>query len=288
MENKRRELAIVGIFWDGYYDLWEDFLELKEKFWRNCPYPLYIVNQTKDLGYSKDYDVTVIHAGDDAEYSKKVRCAIESIDAKYYLLLLDDFFFTKELDGAVLEDTIQFMKDNHLAYYSMPLPEFMDECNGSSFKGLPYVQNIETSKEYTLSCQPAIWERDFLKNSIGTGNYNAWIFEGMYAKSKVSHSKEFLDQCKIDVSNALGLIHGALQGKMIPPTIEKLHRGGYEMKNKREVLPDSEYAAHERKAKLKALIPLPLQRIIKKMFKTNSVTGKYDDAIVKQMNEMGL
>ena len=34
----RTGLAIVGIFWDGYYDMWEDFLELKEKFWRDCPY----------------------------------------------------------------------------------------------------------------------------------------------------------------------------------------------------------------------------------------------------------
>lgn len=288
MENKRQELAIVGIFWDGYYDVWEDFLELKERFWKNCPYPLYIVNQTKDLNYAKDYEVTVIHAGDDAEYSKKVRCAIDAIDAQYYLLLLDDFFFSKHLDGAVLEDRIQFMKENHLSYYSMPLPEFMDECNGSSFKGLSHVQNIETSKEYTLSCQPAIWEREFLRKSVGAGNYNAWVFEGMYAKSKISHTKEFLDQCKIDVSNVLGLIHGALQGKMIPPTIEKLRQLGYEMKNKREVLPDSAYAAHERKAKLKARIPLPLQRVIKRMFRINSVTDRYNDSIVKQMNEMGL
>lgn len=288
MENKQSELAIVGIFWDGYYDIWEDFLELKEKFWKNCPYPLYIVNQTKNLSFSKKYDVTVINAGADAEYSKKVRCAIENINSKYLLLLLDDFFFTKPLDGPVLDDRIEFMKENHLNYYSMPLPEFLDECNGSSFKDQPYIQNIETSKEYTLSCQPALWEKNFLADRIGQANYNAWIFEGMYAKAKFSHTKEFLDQCKIDVSNILGLIHGALQGKMIPPTIEKLHQLGYDMKNTREVLPASAYSAHERKAKLKAYIPLCMQKLLKRVFKINSVTDKYKDAIVEQMNNLGI
>lgn len=288
MESKRQELAIVGIFWDGYYDIWEDFLELKERFWKDCPYPLYIVNQTKDLSYTKKYDVTVINAGEDAEYSKKVRCAIENIDADYYLLLLDDFFFTKHLEGPVLDDRIQFMKDNRLNYYSMPLPEFLDECNGSSFNGHSHIQNIETSKEYTLSCQPAIWERNFLKKSIGTGNYNAWVFEGIYAKSKMSHTKEFLKQCKIDVGNVLGLIHGALQGKIIPPTIEALRQSGYVMKNNRAILSVSAYSAHERKARLKAYIPLFIQKIIKRLFRINSVTDKYNDDIVKQMNEMGL
>ena len=31
MEKVNNKIAVVGIFWDGYYDIWEDFLELKEK-----------------------------------------------------------------------------------------------------------------------------------------------------------------------------------------------------------------------------------------------------------------
>ena len=287
MENKPK-LAIVGIFWDGYYDLWEDFLELKEKFWKNCPYPLYIVNQTKNLKYDKSYDVTVIHAGEDAEYSRKVQKALQEIDADYFLLLLDDFFFTKNLEGPVLDGRILFMKDNQLNYYSMPLPEFLDKRNGASFKGLSHIHNIETSREYTLSCQPAIWERGFLKKSIGTGNYNAWVFEGIYAKSKMSHTKEFLDQCKIDISNILGLNHGALQGKMIPETIEALQRKGYHVKNNREIMSVSECAVHKRKMKLKAMTPLLFQKIVKKFFKTKSVIERYKDEIAAQMSNMNL
>ena len=38
--------------------------------------------------------------------------------------------------------------------------------------------------EYTVSCQPAIWKKEFLKECIGTENYNAWICEGVYIYSK--------------------------------------------------------------------------------------------------------
>ena len=88
----KTELAIVGIWYDGYYDIWEDFLELKEKFWPDCPYPMYIVNQTKELTYEKKYDATVIHAGADAEYSKKIQTAIDwcwKISFSVILLILN-------------------------------------------------------------------------------------------------------------------------------------------------------------------------------------------------------
>lgn len=288
MENRQNELAIVGIFWDGYYDIWEDFLELKEKFWNNCPYPLYIVNQTKQLCYNKKYDVTVINAGEDAEYSRKVQVALEYIDAEYLLLVLEDFFFTCSLDGAVLDKYLEIMKNEDLYYLRMPLTEFRGSFRGSRFKDYESIINIGSSKEYTLSCQPSLWRKDFLKKCIGEGNYNAWVFEGIYAKSRMAHTSEFLSHCKIETSNALGLVHGALQGKMIPQTIDVIRNAGYEMKNKRPTLSVKYYESYEKKERLKAIIPYPMQKILKKYIRMNSILEKYDEEIKKQMCIMGI
>ena len=71
------KLAIVGTFYDGYYDLWEDFLELFYTNWPDCPYPLYIVNDEKELSFKKEYKVNVIHAGHKAEYSQRVQTAVK-------------------------------------------------------------------------------------------------------------------------------------------------------------------------------------------------------------------
>ena len=157
------KIAVVGIFWDGYYDIWEDFLELKEKFWKDCPYPLYIVNETMDLQFSKKYEVTVLHAGDNALYSRKVQKALNEIEADYFLLLLEDFFFSKPLEKMVLNDVLCIMNEHNLSYMRMPMEEFKGSSKGSKFNGYNTIHNIETNSEYTLSCQPSIWRKDFLK-----------------------------------------------------------------------------------------------------------------------------
>ena len=288
MSLRKMNIAIVGIFYDGYYDLWEDFLELKEKFWKDCPYPLYIVNQTKDLDFEKKYDVTVIHAGADAEYSRKVQTAIKEIEADYYLLLLDDFFFSKKLEARVLDKIIVFMEENNLSYYGMPMGEFAKAPHSSRFNGMRNVYNITHKDEYTVSCQPSIWKKDFLIKCIGKGNYNAWVFEGIYIKSKDAHKEEFLAKCKLDTSNFLHILHGALQGKMMPNTVRAYQNIGYTLKTTRPVLSRKVQIVHNYKAKLLTLIPIWDQKMMRKVLHRSSVIDKYEQEIISEMQIMNI
>lgn len=284
MEN----LAIVGIFYDGYYDLWEDFLELKEKYWKDCPYPLYIVDNIKNLTYAKQYDVTVIHAGGDAEYSKRIQTALTQINADYYLLLLDDFFFGKNIEGACLDKYIKIMKENSLSYYAIPVCGFTGQGKGEKFNGMKGVYRISQHEEYTVSAQAAIWEKSFLAECIGKENYNAWIFEGIYCKSKKAHGANFLSKCVVDKNNVLGLYHGALQGKMLYSTVNYFKSQGYTMFNKRDVLSKNAVAKHLCKQKIKSLLPLSIQKVIKRMFNTNSVVERYKTEIDFQMKKLNM
>ena len=276
------KIAIVGIFFDGYYDLWEDFLELFGKFWPDCPYPKYIVDNLKNLEFEKNYNFNVIHAGETAEYSRKVQTALEEIDADYYYLILEDFFIGKPITEDPFPAALAYMNKFNVEYYSMPLKEFQSEkkkCN---------IERLKANKEYTVGCQPAVWSKDFLKKCIGNENYNAWIFEGIYAKSEQAHTKEFLDKLCIDYSNPLHFYHGALQGKILPSTYLYFQSIGYEFKNKREVLSKEEYNKYLRKKMIKKCIPVWMQIIIKKYIKTNSVIERYDEEIHYVMNKMGI
>ena len=280
--DKRMKLAIVGIWFDGYYDLWEDFLELFRKYWPECPYPLYVVEQEKEIDFDKDYNVTVLHAGADAEYSRKVQVAVNEIDADYYLLLLEDFFIGEPLKKNALAGVMKGIEEKGIKYYRIPLGEFTPK----KYKGK--IVRLTPDYEYTVSCQPSIWRRDFLKQCIGTDNYNAWVFEGIYSKSKKAHSDEFLDGCIIDYTNRLHLYHGALQGKMLNKTCDHFERMGYEFHNKRERLDKAAENKHKRKELVKSLIPINVQRYIKKHLKTSSVVERYDDQIQELITKMNL
>ena len=267
------KLAIVGIFFDGYYDLWEDFLELFEMNWGECPFPLYIINNEKNLKFEKNYNVQVFHAGKDAEYSRKVQLALEKIDAEYYLLLLEDFFIGEQLNRDVLSSTLNYIDSNKIRYYRMPLNEFIS----NNKKGK--VEKISPSMEYTLSCQPSIWKKSFLKECIGEDNYNAWIFEGIYVKSQKAHTVEFLKGCYVDYRNILRLYHGALQGKILRETYIYFKKRGYTFRTKRGIINRKERIKHKLKRIIDKNCPHFLRQIVKIYYKKNSVIEKYDKEI---------
>lgn len=200
-------MAIVGTFYDGYYDLWEDFLNLLTYYWPDCPYPVYIVNDMKELNFDKKYNVTVYHAGENAKYSQRVQTALREIEAEYYLLLLEDFFIGEKLQASVLEDILTFMKENDAKYYRMPTRDFIP------FYKKQHIEKIKPQMEYTVSCQPSIWKKDFLRKCIGIDKYNAWVYEGIYSKAPVAHTEVFLKGCYCDYRNVLCLYHGVLQSK---------------------------------------------------------------------------
>lgn len=277
-----KKLAIVGIFFDGYYDMWEDFLELYYRNWKDCPYPLYIVNNDADLHFQKKYPVNVIHAGADAEYSRKVQIAIEQIDADYYLLLLEDFLIGKKLQSDVLSEVMRFIVDKKIKYYQMPMREF------TAIKNINRIIPIMPQMEYTFSCQPSIWQKNFLQKCIGTGNYNAWVFEGIYTKSRKARTKHFLKDCYKDYRNLLCLYHGALQGKMLPKTYKHFSKQGYHFKSKREVLSRKKEFISLGKTQIKGLIPYRFQKRIKGLTNNNSVIERYNQDIYRLIKEMDL
>lgn len=273
-----KKIAIVGIFFDGYYDIWEDFLELISIHWPDCPYDIYIVDNEMDLEFNKKYKVQVIHAGKDAEYSTKVRTAVQNIDADYYLLLLEDFFFERKVKTYQLDDLVSLMAKNGIEYLRMPMFDFSGK--GDSVKHLSTLDSessfhfIPSTSEYTISCQPSLWGKNFLKACIGEGNYNAWIFEGIYTYSKFAHTNEFLSKCRIDFNNILGLRHGAVQGKMLPSVCKAFVQQGYSFKNKRGQLSGLKYIMYSIRQKMGEYMPLSFLRFVRRRL-GKSVVEKY-------------
>lgn len=276
------KLAIVGIFFDGYEDMWYDFLNLFHKNWANCPYPLYIVDNVAELDPQKadTSKVTVIHAGKDAEYSRKVQVAVEQIDAEYYLLLLEDFFVVKPVSNGNIREVLDFIKREKIEYYAMPMPEFVDDKETACYGDRKDIFRITTRKEYLMSCQPSIWKREFLDLCIGRENYNAWIFEGIYAKTPCVRNEEFLKKSVIDYSNVLQLRHGALQGKMLPSTVKAIKACGYEMTSPRSVLSAKQQIVHDvKKLAHKVIKVIPIPEVLMQKLKSQSVLNKFADQI---------
>ncbi len=281
-----QDLAIVGIFYDGYSDLWEDFIELFKKNWPDCRFEKYIVDQSLD--YDKCEIFTVIHAGENAEYSTKVQAACQHINAEYVLLLLDDFFIVDRVRSEEIERVFDYVKKACIEYCVMPLPEFKKAYRGKRRKDNKTYHYIHDKAEYTVSCQPAIWKKSFLEKCIGTGNYNAWVFEGIFAKSKYAHSQEFLCKCAVNKSNPLRLKHGVRSGMFFPRIIKCLNEKGYCVKSNRKVMSKRLQLSISLKSFVKTVLPVFLQNYVKRLLHVESVFDKYRVEIEDNMRRMEL
>lgn len=275
-----KRLAIVGVFFDGYIDLWRDFFGLMKKNWPDCPYDLYVIDNEIQLSDSDTcgLDVNVINAGKNAEYSKKIQMAIEHIDAEYLLLLLEDFYIVSPVCTKKIIDIMKLIENEDIDYYSMPMPEFIDKKEKESFKDYS-LRKISKNREYIFSCQPSIWNKDFLKLCIGKENYNAWIFEGIYAKTDSVRNDRFLKYSVLDYSNPLNLRHGAIQGKLVPNTVKLISKCGYSITTSRDILPRKYVIKHQIKNFGHRVCMVPGFSIIRKIFKKDSTLERYSEEI---------
>ena len=214
------EISVLVVGYDGYIDVWDYCFELMNKYWNKRP-RTYLA--TSELEPSYD-NVIVVAAGQNSEWSRRAMAALDNIITPYVLLLLEDFY----VDNNVIEEVLKSVKDNDIKYYQILVQLVKQNWErGKAFKGNKHIHVIPKDKKYGLNLQAAIWKTDFLKEKIGSGNYNAWIFEMNQLEEKNYNVKkiEFL----IDDRNILNITHMIVQSKYLRGAIKKMKKKGYDI-----------------------------------------------------------
>lgn len=214
-------LSIVVVSTDSYSDLWPDFFKCLKDYWPDCPYKIYLVNNTLNPNFD---GVEVINSGENAQWSERTRNALHKIPTKFVCCLLEDFFISEKVDTVVVKDAIDFMEKEGLLYYKiLSLSKFTTE----NYKSIPYLQTIPASYRYGISLMASIWDKTFFLEKIGKENYNPWKFE----VDRLNEEKEAEDPFKtvgvFDNRNILKITHMVVQGKYLPYSLRKMQKKGY-------------------------------------------------------------
>lgn len=214
-------LSIVVVSTDSYSDLWPDFFKCLKDNWPDCPYKVYLVNNTLNPNID---GVEVINCGENAQWSERTRIALNKIPTKYVCCLLEDFFISDKVDTAVVKEAIDFMEKEGFLYYKiLSLSKFTTE----NYKSIPYLQTIPASYRYGISLMASIWDKNYFLEKIGKENYNPWKFE----VDRLNEEKEAKDPFKTvgvyDNRNILKITHMVVQGKFIPHSLRIMRQKGY-------------------------------------------------------------
>lgn len=233
----KNDIAIVVTVFDGYVDLWDDCIRLIKQNWKNHPL-IYVF--TNEIVKEWD-DVICIPVGRDAEWSQKAQKAVEIVKEKYIILLLEDFYIGSKVDRSQIESLIYYMQRRKILYCKLCENNEIVHIKRKKFEsGYPY-EVIYEDEEYGISLQAAVWQREYLKNTVGEGNYNAWVFELNQVKKTQKASHIVNTKAISDPRNILNIKHGALQGKMIPETVEYFRTIKQPLTTKRELMSRKEY-----------------------------------------------
>ena len=220
MENSiwdDKDLSILIVGYDGYKDVWDIDIYLLNKYWSNRPKTYFATSVLKP-----EYEnVEIITAGEGSEWSKKACNALNQIKSKYVLLLLEDFFVSSPVNNKLVLDSLQLIKNNEIKFYQV-LVQLINSSweKGAPFQGNEHIKIVPQEKKYPLNLQAAIWDRDFLLETIGKGNYNAWQFEiKQIAIDNLNVNKiEYL----IDDRNILNIEHTIVQSKYLRAPLRRI------------------------------------------------------------------
>lgn len=159
---------------DNYSDLWDDFFNLKERFWPDCEYKWYVVTETKD--YTRN-QVGVIKCGRELNWAGRLRYALNQVDTSYVGIYLDDYFIVSSINNdriksfvdLMYSDGVSFLNLGNVFYHITNLP------NKEYYKD--HLIRIPKHQKYGIDTSAAIWDKEYLLEKLGDGDYSAWQFE---------------------------------------------------------------------------------------------------------------
>lgn len=214
------ELTLLLVSYDGYSDMWPTFFECKEKFWSDCPYPIVLANNEKDF---KAGNLEVINCGKEAQWSTRTRKALENIDTKYVMFLLEDLFISDKVKTEHIEGALDLMDKDSIDYYKiMTFTKFRTPL----YKGIDHLHEIPASWPYGISLQAAIWNREYFLEMVGKEDYNPWVFE----VNRLEEEENATDPQKVvgvfDDRNILNICHMVVQGKYLRGAVSRMEKVG--------------------------------------------------------------
>lgn len=160
-------MRVVVFTCDRYSWLIPTFLHFYKKMWPDNPYQTDFVTETKEIGQASTFFTGKIPWPDGAiNY-------FESCDEDTFLLLLEDYIIKEPIDTNRVREAESLCSDDIGCVRLNPhdkLSRFLLNAGIEGFKEYPL------DKPYSISLQPAIWQKKFLFEFLKKGE-DVWQVE---------------------------------------------------------------------------------------------------------------
>lgn len=258
-KEKEDDLSVVVLSFDGYRDVWPYFFQAFTKYWGNCKYDKYLINNKAQIEYE---NFKVINTGEEKNWCYRAKKGIEEVNSKYVLLLLEDYLIGSKVNNFNIIDAMNFIKDNDVRYFritNIPHTRIKKEKNKA-------VYPIYENEEYGVNLQASIWNKKYLMEILDKVEGSAWDFEMYFLKEAVNGRNQPRNGCYVSIQNIIDIHNGVLKGKWFPNTIKYFSKKGILINTKeRDRLSIVEVLNYNIRFNLRESLPYSTRKKIKKI-----------------------
>ena len=168
--NKETQCAILIVSCDKYQDLWNSCIILLRKFWKDCPFKVYLLSNTIKANFD---DVMSITVGNDYSWSESLQNALDQIPETYVLLYIEDLYLTGHVQSEKIVQLVDWAIEQEVLSKLLIKGE-----NAWEFEEIGTVRSDDydgffaSTKELIPACNTVIkgvWEREAVKTITKLG-----------------------------------------------------------------------------------------------------------------------
>lgn len=225
--TNNNRMAILVLSCDKYKCAWDDFFNIKDRFWPDCPYSWYVVTE------SEDYDrngVELIKCGTHLNWTGRLKHAANTAKTDYVAVFLEDFFIEDKIDQKTISTLLKMMDNSNVSMINVGdvFKWITQQPNRKYFDEEKNLIIIPKHLRYGISASLSIWRTSFLLDYLGDIDCSAWDFE--MNGCIIADSYEGLPGLLLcDLRQPLhpSRVPVIVQGKLYPPCINHFKKRGY-------------------------------------------------------------
>ena len=207
---------------DKFSDLWDTHIALYKKYWDGPLWKTYLVT---DKPTEKHYDsIEIIVADSNLDFPMRIRYALDYIHTDYVLLTLDDYFLIEKTSAKGLQYLAERASNEHISYLKL---YDRRKTNPRKYTEVRQLEPIDLSRKYALTLYPAIWDKQFLFNSV-KADMSPWLYEPSLTK----YAQEQKANCQFSHAGTFVILDVVRKGKILHKANRYFKKNGIDIGNR--------------------------------------------------------
>jgi hypothetical protein len=224
-DGLRQDVAVLVPSWDGYRDVWGAFFHCFFKYWRDCPFPVFLGSNSVKY---PDPRVSPILIGPDTDYSSNLTAMVAHIKQDWIVMWVEDLLLNRSVDTKRVCDLVSLAREREQGHLRLaPRPRSLVGLVAHSVEDAGTLEVVPIPKwfRYRVGLTIGLWRKDVLLKLLRPGE-TAWDLERSGSRRSRRLAEGF--SAVPTESSAFSTVNSIRKGKWTREGVALLRREGLE------------------------------------------------------------